>query len=232
MLERTFTFTLVLILTTPVIAADCPGISYTEFQKWLTASTAKKRWLDIAICIEEQSQKVASTLESKGMAADEYRYLMATSMSNAIERGPLPLYNESAAGYWANYLSRVEPPIDTNRVDFGIHKLTQHARKVDFAQYIDAIWKGIRAVGKKLSGAAKISSGDTVLNTLYRCNRWDEPRETKIDVCTDHCLIHFKEFILSTVEFRALAHHQMTADQLKLRGDIEALQQRVQACTN
>lgn len=206
--------------------------SYEGVRKWIEDQSKEERWLDVVDCILDQSNTISNLIEQQDpQSADEFRYLLASSLSNAIDQGPLPSHNGSAADHWAAYLSLVSAPVNANRVDHAIGKLVQHARAVGLESYLAALWQGIRTIGRQLSGVARGSSGATVLNTLYRCDHWNRPQEASaVTVCASSCRPYFDEFLKSSEAFRNETKARLTADQRKLRADIDVLEQRIASC--
>lgn len=216
-----------------VAAAACVAGPYPAFRSWVQQKTAGERWLEIAECIESQAPELEEAVAAEPGRADEYRYLLATAVSNSVESGPAPKFHLLAARHWAAYMTNVSPPFDADRLDFGIQKLTQHARKEGFVDFVEALWVGVRAVGDKLSGAFKSSSGATVLNTLYRCAAWDSPRDTAAaDVCASDCRAHFDQFLAASAAFQNMPSTKVTKDQKRLKLDIDALKLRMRTCAS
>lgn len=195
-----------LLFTLPILvcgfafaAQKCPRPVQPELAQGLTALTKSKRSDDAMTCIRVIYRSTTST-----PLTDDVRYQLALQMSDAMDAiyddsPPLAPDARDASDLWEAYLSEVTEPFDASRISFGLGKLIQQARYVDFEQRLPTILSSIGKVKSRLEA----KQADLLFSTIKRCPNWSRLSDNL--ACTAACL-ELADSVLNTLnkEFGSL----------------------------
>lgn len=213
-------FALALTPSVTTAAQHCVVGPYQEFSTWLRKLGEERRNLDILECLESRDEELVKQANAEASNGDLYRYVVAWSASNAIERGGLVRHNALAAEWWMRYLDGLQPPIDPSRVNHGLMKLVQHGRLEDFERFAET---GFGAV-VHLANELKSEAFSILLNTLYRCDAWSVVSPVGAEVvCKEKCKPLFERFLKASTG----ANPSNLATSKIVRRDLDALRSRL-----
>lgn len=157
-----------------VAAPPCPPPEQPVLGQTLAKMNAARRGEDVMTCIRSISDE-----HDLSTMTDDVRYQLALQMSNAMsslydESKPLASDAREAVKLWGTYLAHASPPLDATRLNFGISKLIQQGRYLDFAHHLPEVLDGVAKAG----ALVEAKQSDLLFSTLKRCPEWSRVRTT------------------------------------------------------
>ena len=191
-LQRVWVLATCLQVSLAAVAA-CPIDSGAQFRQALDSHQKNERYLDTLNCIRLGSDSIDSmTANLNSQEADEFRYAVAHTASDAIEKLGHDRHHKLAANWWESYIANVSPPFDLNRLDFATLKIVQHGRHGEFANRWETVAVGLTHVGRKISP----KTAKQLFSVLNRCPKWSASKApSNSPVCLPDC----KPLFLDTV---------------------------------
>lgn len=163
----------------------------------LSKQDIKALGLEIQDCIASEDDAIfahIATLDPK--SADEYRYSIASILSDTAFELYQSRPNQRNAKWWQEYLDHVSPPYSSVRVNRAIRDLNSIARLYDFPDY----WPVLRLAMEKIQTGAEADRVTEVLSSLYRCDNWEKEIKAQNSKapCLASCSGYFREFLTAT----------------------------------
>jgi hypothetical protein len=171
----------------------CPPPEQPLLGQVLSQMNSARRGEDAVTCI----RLIVSANELSELS-DEVRYQLALQMSNAMdslyeESRPLADDARDAANLWGEYLKNAGSPLDAKRLNFGVNKLIQVSRYLDFPQRLPVILEGVGKVGSLI----EMRQSDFLFSTIKRCPNWS--RVNVAIQCTLQCM-EISDLVLTSLK--------------------------------